>query len=82
MDSMKRGADDGRRIDYSSVTPATGTDPDDKGLPATLANQMPTSDTTAISGSRRSDPDKIIPGAEAVSGVDAAEEAHGKKNRG
>lgn len=70
----KKAGKHGSRIDYSDVTPATDTNPDSKKIADTLANQMPTADTPAPAGSKRSDPDKTIPGPEAASGVDAAEE--------
>lgn len=63
------------KVDYSSVTPATGTKPDNRDIAETYANQMPTADTPAKSGSFRADPDKTLPGAEAVSGVDESQEA-------
>lgn len=68
------------RIDYSAVTPATGTDLDDKPIPCSLANQMPAADNPGADGSARSDPDKTIPGPEAATGINEAEEAHMKKN--
>lgn len=62
------------KIDYSKVTPATGTKPDNIPVADTLANNMPHSDSPTVEGSARSDPDKVIPGSEAASGVDEAEE--------
>lgn len=70
-----------RKIDYSAVTPATGTDPDNIQIAESLANHMPTADSPPpVDGSTRSDPDKIIPGPEAASSVDAAEEEQIEKN--
>lgn len=69
------------KVDYSSVTPATGTNPDNIIVADSLANQMPTADSLASEGSLRSDPDKIIPGAEAATGVDEAEEEQTKKSK-
>ena len=74
MSDKKAAKPQGSRIDYSEVTPATGTDPDNKKIAGTLANQMPTADMPAADGSKRSDPDKTIPGPEAVSGIDDVEE--------
>ena len=79
MSDKKAAKPQGSRIDYSEVTPATGTDPDGKKIAATLANQMPTADMPAFDGSGRSDPDKTIPGPEAASGVDAVEEERTQK---
>ncbi len=62
------------KIDYSDVTPATGTRPDNMPVADTLANNMPYSDSPTAEGSTRSDPDKVIPGSESPSGVDEAEE--------
>lgn len=67
------------RVDYSAVTPATGTNPDNIEVAGSLANNLPTSDSPASERSVRSDPDKTIPGAEAASGVDEAEEDRSKK---
>ena len=64
----------GETVDYSAVTPATGTNPDDKPIADTLANSMPTADSPADSMSMRTDPDKTIPGGEAAAGLDDAEE--------
>lgn len=65
----------GTRVDYSSITPATGTNPENKpAISSTLANEMPTADIPAHDGSHRTDPDKIIPGPEAAAGVDQAVE--------
>lgn len=64
---------------YSSITPATGTDPNNKPLADSLANAMPTADSPALDGSKRADPDKTIPGPEAATGVDEAEESLTKK---
>lgn len=70
-------------IDNSAVTPATGTNACNKPLIAkSLVNEMPTADSPAVDGSHRADPDKIIPGPEAASGVDGAEEAHTAKRGG
>lgn len=60
-------------VDYSDVTPATGTSDNDKPIAGSLANAMPTADFPGDDGSPRTDPDKTIPGAEAATGVDAAE---------
>lgn len=62
------------QVDYSSVTPATGKNADDKPISDSLANAMPSSDMPASEKSPRSDPDKTIPGPEAATGVDHAEE--------
>lgn len=62
------------KVDYSKVTPATGTKPDNIPVADSLANNMPYSDSPTVEGSARSDPDKAIPGNEAASGVDEAEE--------
>lgn len=72
------------RVNYSSVTPATGTNPHNKPLEDSLANELPTADFPAAGGTARTDPDKIIPGSEAATGVDGAEEdhTHKKKARG
>lgn len=70
-----------KKVDYSSVTPATGKGSGPKPIADSLANEMPTADTPARDGSPRADPDKIIPGSEAATGVDATEEEHTKKNR-
>ncbi len=59
-------------VDYSAVTPATGTEIEDKPIADTFANQMPTADIPAVDASSRANPDKTIPGPEAASGLDAA----------
>ena len=71
----------GKKVDYSSVTPATSMDPDSNKLPETFANQMPTADMPAHDNSPRADPDKTVPGSEAATGVDEAEQAATKKKR-
>lgn len=72
------------RVDYSSVTPATGTNPHNKPLEDSLVNELPTADFPAVGGTARTDPDKIIPGPEAATSVDGAAEdyMHKKKMRG
>ena len=70
---------EGKKVDYSSVTPATSMDPDSNKLPETFANQMPTADMPADDDSPRADPDKTVPGSEAATGVDEAEQAATKK---
>lgn len=66
------------KVDYSDVTPATGANACDKKISKTYANQMPNSDMPARDGSVRADPDKTIPGPEAVSGVNVLEESQRK----
>lgn len=68
------------KVDYSNVTPATGTKPDNRVIAQTYANQMPSSDNPARSGSYRADPDKTIPGAEAAAGVDEMNASGQKDN--
>lgn len=68
-------------VDFSAVTPATGKNANDKPISDTLANTMPTSDMPASEKSHRSDPDKTIPGPEAVTGVDGAEESQTCRNK-
>lgn len=63
-----------KKVDYSSVTPATSMDPDSNRLPETFANQMPTADMPAQDNSPRADPDKTVPGSEAATGVDESEQ--------
>ena len=63
------------KVDNSAVTPATGTNPNNKPIADSLANEMPTADFPASECSRRSDPDKIIPGPEAATSVDVSAEA-------
>lgn len=67
------------KIDYSSVTPATGTSATNMPVADSLANELPTADSPARDTSVRSDPDKIIPGSEAATGVDQAEEEKTKE---
>lgn len=69
------------RVDYSDVTPATGTNPCNKPVADSLVNEMPTADMPATDGTLRADPDKIIPGSEAATGVDEAEVEHINKNK-
>ncbi|MCD8351423.1 MAG: hypothetical protein LUC93_12515 [Planctomycetaceae bacterium] len=78
---MSEGKQDprGERVDYSDVTPATGTHPDNKDITKTLANNMPTADMPANGGNQRADPDKVIPGPEAATGIDLIEEDQTKK---
>ena len=68
-------------VDYSSVTPATGKNANDKPISDSLANAMPASDMPAAEKSHRSDPDKTIPGPEAATGVDGAEESQTCRNK-
>ena len=74
MKSDKNEQSRSSTVDYSAVTAATGLHPDNKPIADSLANQMPTSDSPGVSGSFRVDPDKTIPGPEAATGVDEAEE--------
>lgn len=67
-------------IDYSAVTPATGTNANNHPIDDSFANEMPASDSPGQTPSPRSHPDKVIPGPEAATGVDQAEEEHTKKN--
>lgn len=67
-------------IDYSDVTPATGTSDHNRPIAGAFANEMPTSDIPAGEGSPRARPDKVIPGSEAASGVDLSEEDHTKNH--
>lgn len=69
------------KVDYSAVTPATGTNPDNIKVADSLANNLPTADSPASERSVRSDPDKTIPGPEAASGVDQAEEERSKNSK-
>lgn len=62
-----------KNVDYSHVTPATGVKPDSMHVAKSLANHMPTADLPGFDGAFRADPDKTIPGAEAVTGVDHLE---------
>lgn len=68
-------------VDYSAVTPATGTRSDNLPIPDTLANVMPTADTPTGEKTHRADPDKTIPGSEAATGVDQAEQEQTAKNK-
>ena len=68
----------GSKVDYSPVPPATGTNPNNMPLDDSLANAMPTADSPAAGGTPRTDPDKTIPGPEAATGVDKAEEERTK----
>ncbi len=63
-------------VDYSSVTPATGTKDGNRPIADSFANQMPTADTPAEGASPRANPDKTIPGPEAASGIDEASQEH------
>ena len=76
MKSNKAGRHQSGTIDYSSVTPATGTESEHKPIADSFANQMPTADTPAEDVSPRANPDKTIPGPEAASGLDAAAQEH------
>ncbi len=67
-------------VDYSDVTPATASQLGDMEVANSLANHMPTADMPASEGSVRADPDKIIPGPEAASSVDQAEEEQIRKD--
>lgn len=81
MSEGKAGNPRDAKVDYSKVTPATGTHPDNREISDSLANQMPTADTPATERSKRSDPDKTIPGPEAASSVDAQAEGQACKGQ-